>query len=87
MYVCICRIVTQDQVESLIEAGARTVEDVTRECRAGDDCGACRGAIEGMIEESTSRALPRPLELEERSTSRALPRPLERGGAARRLVL
>jgi bacterioferritin-associated ferredoxin len=50
MYVCICRAVTDDKVEAAIEGGARTVEAVTAACCAGEDCGACHGAIEEMIE-------------------------------------
>jgi bacterioferritin-associated ferredoxin len=51
MYVCICRAVTEQEVKSAIDEGARTVEAVTRGCCAGDDCGACHSAIENMIEE------------------------------------
>jgi bacterioferritin-associated ferredoxin len=63
MYVCVCRAVTDKQVEAAIEAGARTVQDVTKACCAGDDCGACHQVIEGMIEdaregESAVRHLP-----------------------------
>ena len=52
MYVCVCRAVTDKQVKAAIEAGARTVGDVTKVCCAGDDCGACHHVIEGMIEEA-----------------------------------
>jgi len=41
MYACICRAVTEQEVKSTIDAGAKTVEAVTRACCAGDDCGAC----------------------------------------------
>jgi bacterioferritin-associated ferredoxin len=51
MYVCICRAVTQNQVKAAIDAGADTVEAVTAACCAGDDCGACHGVIEDMIED------------------------------------
>ena len=51
MYVCICRAVTEHEVRSVVERGAKTVEAVTQTCCAGDDCGACRDAIEDMIEE------------------------------------
>jgi bacterioferritin-associated ferredoxin len=51
MYVCICRAVTDREVCKAIDAGARSVPDVTRACRAGEDCGACRGHIEDMIAE------------------------------------
>ena len=52
MYVCVCRAVTDKQVKAAIEAGARTVGDVTKACCAGDDCGSCHHVIEGMIEEA-----------------------------------
>jgi bacterioferritin-associated ferredoxin len=51
MFVCICRAVTEQQVRSAIETGAKTVEAVTQSCCAGDDCGACHGYIEEMIED------------------------------------
>jgi bacterioferritin-associated ferredoxin len=51
MYVCICRAVTEKQVESTLETGATTVAEVTRACGAGGDCGGCVGMIEEMIEE------------------------------------
>jgi bacterioferritin-associated ferredoxin len=50
MYVCLCRAVTEQEVTASIDAGADTVEAVTAACCAGDDCGACHGAIEAMIE-------------------------------------
>jgi bacterioferritin-associated ferredoxin len=63
MYVCVCRAVKDDQVRAAIAAGARSVDDVTAACCAGDDCGACHATIEGMIQEqhgsvSPSRRLP-----------------------------
>ena len=51
MYVCVCRAVTDRDVRKAIDEGARTVQDVTRACCAGDDCGACHGQIEEMLEE------------------------------------
>jgi bacterioferritin-associated ferredoxin len=51
MYICTCRAVTEAQVKSAIHAGATTVEAVTGACCAGEDCGACHGAIEDLIEE------------------------------------
>ena len=63
MFVCVCRAVTQEQVKAAIEGGARSVEDVTEACCAGDDCGACHEKIEELIEErhgsvEPSRRLP-----------------------------
>jgi bacterioferritin-associated ferredoxin len=51
MFVCICRAVTEHEVKSAIEDGAKTVQAVTQSCCAGDDCGACRVAIEDLIEQ------------------------------------
>jgi bacterioferritin-associated ferredoxin len=51
MFVCVCRAVTEREVKVAIEAGATTVQAVTRACCAGDDCGACHGAIRDMIDE------------------------------------
>ena len=45
MYVCICRAVCDREVESVIDAGATTVEAVTKACGAGGDCGACHQEI------------------------------------------
>jgi bacterioferritin-associated ferredoxin len=51
MYVCLCRAVTDREIKASIDAGADTVEAVTRACCAGDDCGACHDTIVEMIEE------------------------------------
>jgi len=53
MYVCVCKAVTEHEIRASIEAGAGTVDAVTRACRAGDDCGACHEAIEELIAERT----------------------------------
>jgi bacterioferritin-associated ferredoxin len=55
MFVCICRAVTERQVAAAIDGGALNREAVTRACRAGDDCGACHGTIEDMIDEHGDR--------------------------------
>ena len=49
MYVCICRRVTDQQVRTAIEQGARSLEQVSKSCRAGGDCGACHDDIEDLI--------------------------------------
>ncbi len=59
MYVCLCRVVTDTEVNAAIDAGADTVESVMKMCRAGGDCGGCHGHIEDMIEvRTTGRQLP-----------------------------
>lgn len=51
MYVCVCRAVTDETVAKVIDEGAQSVEQVTRACGAGGDCGSCRGMIRDMIED------------------------------------
>jgi bacterioferritin-associated ferredoxin len=58
MYVCVCKAVTDREVEQAIDAGACTVADVTRACGAGGDCGACRGMIDDMLEERRGELIP-----------------------------
>jgi bacterioferritin-associated ferredoxin len=60
MYVCVCRAVTDKEVEGALERGACTIDQVGVACGAGGDCGACRGRIAEMIEERrcSARALP-----------------------------
>jgi bacterioferritin-associated ferredoxin len=50
MYVCVCKAVTDAEVEGAIDSGALSLADVTRACRAGGDCGACHAMIRQMIE-------------------------------------
>jgi bacterioferritin-associated ferredoxin len=54
MYVCCCFAVTDAHIERVLEEGASSVEEVTRACRAGGDCGSCLGQIEQMLEEHTA---------------------------------
>jgi bacterioferritin-associated ferredoxin len=51
MYVCACRAVSDKQIREAIEAGATTVAAVTAACCAGDDCGACHGVIQELIDD------------------------------------
>lgn len=61
MYVCVCRAVTEEEVEAAIDAGADSVEAVTRSCCAGDDCGACHSAIDALIRSRRAGARVLPL--------------------------
>lgn len=49
MYVCSCFAVTDSEIEGLIAGGVTSIDQVTAACRAGGDCGACRGQISDMI--------------------------------------
>ena len=41
MWVCHCKGVTDRQIRSAIEAGARTPVEIGTYCRAGTGCGGC----------------------------------------------
>ena len=41
MWVCHCKGVTDRQIRSAINAGARTVMEIGANCRAGTGCGSC----------------------------------------------
>jgi bacterioferritin-associated ferredoxin len=41
MWVCHCKSVTDGQIRSAIEAGARTPVEIGTHCRAGTGCGGC----------------------------------------------
>jgi NAD(P)H-nitrite reductase large subunit len=55
MIVCHCERVGAGTVEASIAAGAVTLEEVTRMCRAGGRCGSCRLTVEAMLATRTAR--------------------------------
>lgn len=51
MVVCLCQGVSDKKVRASIEAGARTRQQVTDACGAGDGCGTCHRTIKTLIVE------------------------------------
>jgi bacterioferritin-associated ferredoxin len=51
MIVCICRVVSDRTVRSVVASGADSLEKVAMACRAGTGCGACREQIAEIIED------------------------------------
>ena len=49
MYVCICRAVTESQLEALAGSGVDTIDAVEKACGAGGDCGTCREDIRRVL--------------------------------------
>jgi bacterioferritin-associated ferredoxin len=58
MIVCVCHNVSERKILNVIQDGATTVEQVTRRCEAGGDCGSCRDAIGELIEEHAQTCDP-----------------------------
>lgn len=55
MFVCICKAITDRDVESAIENGARSVEEVGETTGAGTDCGSCQNALEVRVKRACTR--------------------------------
>lgn len=41
MYVCICHGVTDGQINSALDAGARSIKDINQQLCVGSCCGKC----------------------------------------------
>ena len=41
MWVCLCKGVNDRQIRAVINAGARTPEEISARCRAATGCGGC----------------------------------------------
>jgi len=54
MIICLCRDVSEREVETAVARGATTVSEVSRACGAGSDCGACHHLLAALIEETHS---------------------------------
>jgi len=52
MVLCICRAVTERQLEAAIVGGAHTLSEIAERLGAGSDCGCCRDEIEERLESS-----------------------------------
>ena len=50
MILCICKVVTDKQVDAAIQAGAHTVEAVGAATGAGTECGCCQQSIQDRIQ-------------------------------------
>lgn len=49
MFVCICRGVTEDDVNGYLDDGADTVDAVADRCGAGEGCGTCVDRLTEMV--------------------------------------
>lgn len=49
MIVCICRVVSDRQIRSVVTDGAQTVSQVRAELGCGGDCGKCAPQVRDMI--------------------------------------
>jgi bacterioferritin-associated ferredoxin len=54
MLVCHCHVVNDTTIRRCVADGARSGSDVRDACGAGGSCGACRPAIDRLIESNDS---------------------------------
>jgi bacterioferritin-associated ferredoxin len=57
MYVCICNALTEQQIMTAAEQGARTVADAYRLLGVEINCGQCTCMAKDLIDEATRPAL------------------------------
>ena len=50
MYVCHCRAVNDRTILAAAADGALTVDDLTRACGAGGDCGGCHAFLQELLD-------------------------------------
>ena len=55
MYVCVCRAVTERQIDNAVRAGARTLKDLRRELGVASECGQCATAARQCLEQARER--------------------------------
>ena len=51
MIVCSCMWVSDREVRAAVNAGARTVEDITAACGAGAKCASCEPTLCALLRE------------------------------------
>jgi bacterioferritin-associated ferredoxin len=55
MIVCICKALTDRQIDAAVEAGAHTAEALAEATGAGTDCGFCQSALEARVQRVCAR--------------------------------
>jgi bacterioferritin-associated ferredoxin len=58
---CHCHGVSDRRIAAEVEAGARTVAEVTSRCGAGGDCGGCHPVLEDIVDDVAVRIARRPV--------------------------
>ncbi len=51
MFVCLCKAVTDKQINDAVDAGAQSVTQLEESCGAGTGCGRCREFAQELIDQ------------------------------------
>lgn len=57
MYLCVCKNISQKQIDEAVKSNGPSVQEVSRGCGAGTDCGACLERLQKYIEQSAKPRL------------------------------
>lgn len=49
--VCICNLVTEDEILAMLKKGASKTEDIQKLTNAGTSCGRCLPEIDAIVDE------------------------------------
>jgi len=49
--VCICNVISENEIRTALNKGARTTTDIQHMTRAGTSCGKCLVVIDSLVEE------------------------------------
>ena len=49
--VCLCNMVTEKEIHTALQKGARSTSDIQKVTRAGTSCGRCLPWIDSIVEE------------------------------------
>ena len=55
MYVCVCRAVTERQIDDAVRAGALTLKDLRRELGVASECGQCAATARQCLDRARQR--------------------------------
>ncbi|MEV0947117.1 (2Fe-2S)-binding protein [Rhodococcus sp. NPDC049939] len=55
MFVCICKAVTEEEVQEYLDAGADTPDAIGEQCGAGWGCGTCVNRLDELLCEHAVR--------------------------------
>ena len=53
--VCICNLVSEDEIQSVLHKGAESTVDIQKHTHAGTSCGRCLPEIDALVEEHKKR--------------------------------
>ena len=57
MYICLCKAVTDHDIEAAVIAGASTMVEVQQALAVSTGCGSCAGAAQVVIDQTLAKAV------------------------------